>query len=217
MMRGRTKKSLARKREIRLRQDPVLIVCEGKTEISYIKAFMESCNINFGRIHFGDVGRGSSPRNLYNLARRRYMDERRRLGDYRKPPYRKVFCVFDENGHPSYGETLRLIENANPAGIFKAITSVPCFEYWLVLHFEDNVGPYAGEGACRRLIREKLHKHIRNYKKEINDAIAKKLMSNLSAALGNSEKSLRSARNHDSDNPTTLMHELIKELQRMAP
>lgn len=217
MVRTRTQKSLARKRKIRLRQDPVLIVCEGKTEISYIKAFMGNCGINRGRIHFGDVGRDSSPRNLYNLARKQYTDERQRLGDYPKPPYRKVFCVFDKNGHPSYDETLRLIRNAKPAGIFKAITSVPCFEYWLVLHFEDNVGPYAGEGACRSLIREKLCKHIPNYKKEIKDATAQKLMCKLSTALGNSEKSLRSARNHDSDNPTTLMHELINELKKMAP
>lgn len=216
MKQNRPKESLVRKQEKRLRQDPVLIVCEGKTEVNYIKTFMQSRNINHRYVCFENIKKDSSPRNLYRRARNRYREEQKLLVDYPGPPYKRVFCVFDKNSHETYEETIRLIERMQPAGVFKAITSVPCFEYWLVLHFEPNTGPYEGSGACQRLIKEKLHKHLPSYRKGIESTrTAQKLMDNLNIALVNSEKSSRAARSQNVDNPTTLMHELIKELQRI--
>ena len=47
------------------------------------------------------------------------------------------------------------------------VLSVPCFEYWLLIHFEDTTRPFRGferNSACQQVI-QRLKKHISSYKK----------------------------------------------------
>lgn len=91
--------------------------------------------------------------NVYERARKQYDLERSDLGT---DPYDRVFCVFDQNRHTTYQQALDSICNATPAGIFQAIPSGPCFEYWLLLHFAFRTQPYRGAGkesACDRVIK----------------------------------------------------------------
>ena len=63
--------------------------------------------------------------------------------------FEQVYAVFDRDDHESYFQALRLAESLNgklrndakQAIMFKAIASVPSFELWLLLHFEDVQAP----------------------------------------------------------------------------
>jgi hypothetical protein len=63
----------------------------------------------------------------------------------RAKAFEKVFAIFDRDEHKSYFDALKLAESldgklrndAKQPVIFRAIASVPCFELWLLLHYED--------------------------------------------------------------------------------
>jgi len=91
--------------------------------------------------------------------------------------YDVVYCVFDKDRHPNYqvaldkiaSTTLRKREGRKIIGRveFKAIVSVPCFEYWLLLHFRMTNSPYAPAGnrsICGQVIHD-LNEYIPNYGK----------------------------------------------------
>ena len=76
--------------------------------------------------------------------------------------FEKVFAIFDRDDHKSYFDALKLAESldgklrndAKQPVEFKAIASVPCFELWLLLHFEDIRHPLHRDEVLTRL---KLH------------------------------------------------------------
>lgn len=74
--------------------------------------------------------------------------ERERLqGD----AFSQVWCVFDVESpvsHPSLNEAIKL---ARRNGIKCGITN-PCFELWLILHFEECHNWLTTDGACRYLV-----------------------------------------------------------------
>ena len=215
MRQGRSGRSFRHGLATGLRRDPVLIACEGKTEEIYIKALLRHLGIRGERVHFADVKQDSSPKNLYRRAQRRYNDERKLLGNYKDSPYQRVFCVFDRNAHESFHWAMGEIETAEPADVFKAIPSVPCFEYWLMLHFEYTTCPYEGPDACRLFIKNELRRHMENYKKGEARHFPE-LMQRLSQALERSAQSLEYSRSNNTDSPYTLMHELVEELRQLA-
>ncbi|MDC9726011.1 MAG: RloB family protein [Gammaproteobacteria bacterium] len=92
---------------------------------------------------------GSSPNSVFKRATEKYISEKSK-GD----SYDRVYCVFDKDSHETYESTIRSIAKQNEAlrkelgltakhKIFYASTSVPCFEYWLLLHFQYTTSPYA--------------------------------------------------------------------------
>ena len=128
----------ARKKARRAPYAKVLIVCEGeKTEPNYFEALKDHLALNSANIYVtGECG--SSPVSIFGYAMQRYRDEQRR-GD----PFDKVFCVFDRDAHDTYQQALDKIAAAKPKDTFVATTSVPCFEYWLLLHFDYTTAPFA--------------------------------------------------------------------------
>ncbi|NNM59353.1 MAG: RloB domain-containing protein [Legionellales bacterium] len=86
--------------------------------------------------------------------------------------YDYAFCIFDKDEHDNhqrnYTKALNRIEDLrkNKKEI-SAITSVPCFEYWLLLHFKDSTAPIINQPsytASEQLTNE-LKKHIADYSK----------------------------------------------------
>ena len=176
---------------------------------------MRRFGIRGEQVHFADVKQDSSPQNLYRRARRQYGNERKLLNNYKDSPYKRVFCIFDRDGHESFKRTLEEIENAEPAGLFKAIPSVPCFEYWLMLHFEYTTSPYEGPDACRLFIKNELLRHMKNYRKGDTKHFPG-LMQSLGQALERSARALKYSRSNNTGSPYTLMHELVGELRQLA-
>lgn len=207
-----TRDDLHRDRTAKDLPKPILIVSEGaKTERSYFEQLDEFLHGRV-RIHF-DWPRGSSPMNVYERARKKYDFERSNLGAV---PYDRVFCVFDRDRHTTYQQALDRIRRATPVGIFHAVPSVPCFEYWLLLHFVFSTRQYLGTGresACDRLIKE-LRKHMPEYRKNRLDF--EKLASKLPQAMRHSRRALRQASETGTDNPSTRVHEVVAYMQKLA-
>lgn len=208
---AKSARNLARQKEKRAPYARILIVCEGaKTEPNYLQEIVDCLELNTANIEV-DGSCGSSPATVVEYSQERYK-EKKRQGD----EYDNVFCVFDKDTHNTYTSALAQIDKLKPANTFKAINSVPCFEYWLLLHFVFTTQPFSSTGeksACARVIDE-LRKYISAYAKG-NQGVFKELMPQTAQAIAWSKNALQQARNSGTDNPTTLMHELVEYLQNL--
>lgn len=73
-------------------------------------------------------------------ARRRAIDEEAEIDEF--------WCVFDVEWPRNHPGLTDAIEQARQNGIWLAISN-PCFELWLVLHFQDQSAWLDNDGACR--------------------------------------------------------------------
>lgn len=95
--------------------------------------------------------------------------------DIRPKSFDQVYAVFDRDEHDSYLEALNLaksldgkLRNDDRQPVrFKAIASIPCFELWLLLHYEDIQAPIHRDHVTARL-----KKHIPGYDKGAGGAFA---------------------------------------------
>lgn len=128
--------------------------------------------------------------------------------------FEKVYAVFDRDDHESYHEALtlaasldgKLRNDAKQPVVFWAIPSVPSFELWLLLHFEDVRTPLHRDEVMRRL---KLHIH--GYDKGAGNgfAITSKY---LSVATQRAERLAESFTAYTDPEPFTAIAELVKLL-----
>lgn len=133
---------LERRKARRASYDKVLIVCEGeKTEPNYFNELINFYKLNTANVEV-DGTCGSSPKSVFERALELYQQEERK-GD----SFDKVYCVFDKDSHDTYAETLIKIAKQKPKGLFQAAISVPCFEYWILLHFHYSTKPYHAKGS----------------------------------------------------------------------
>lgn len=206
---ARSAKQLARKKESRASHERALIVCEGsKTEPNYFCELVNSLELNTANVEV-DGNCGSSPISVFNYAQKRYLEEKR-TGD----GFDRVFCVFDKDSHATYEQALRLIGEKKPKDVFKAIVSVPCFEYWLLLHYEFTTRPFEANrdgSVCASLISE-LKKYLPNYEKG-EENIYSELSGQIDQAIAYSKRALDQAEENVTDNPSTYIHELVEYLQ----
>ena len=205
--RKRRASELQRRKPNRQRYKKVLIVCEGeKTEPNYFNALKDRYQLNSVTIS-GESG--SSPASVLKYAKQRYR-ESKEAGD----AFDKVFCVFDQDQHETYASTLQAIRKAKPKGVFQAIPSVPCFEYWLLLHFTYTTKPYDSETPCTQVLHD-LKSYMGNYAKRVPQSVFRNLLGSLDTAKANAALSLKAADNTDTNNPSTKVHELVDELQEI--
>ena len=202
---------LARRKDRRSPYAKVLVVCEGeKTEPHYFNSLKDHYGLNSANVEIcGDCA--SAPSSVYRYARRRYR-EVKDAGD----PFDRVFCVFDQDTHSSYQRTVDDIARSTPKGTYSAITSVPCFEYWLLLHFIYGTRPYnalPGNSACHQVLTE-LEGYMPGYTKG-NANTFQELINQLGFAKANAALALREAAANHTDNPTTHVHELVGFLQNI--
>lgn len=210
----RNLKDLQRRQPSRSSYDRVLIVCEGgKTEPNYFRALTVDLQLNTANVEV-DGDSGSSPRSVVEYAKKRYKDDSKQNGS--DNGFDKVYCVFDQDEHPTYNEALGLIRNS-PNNIFYAITSVPCFEFWLLLHFISTTKPIArtGERSPGDNTRYELKKYLPIYEKGDRD-IYKQVKEHTVKAIERAYKAKEAADSVNTDNPSTLVHTLVEYLHRLA-
>lgn len=206
---ARSAKQLSRRKAKRSPYAKVIIVCEGeKTEPHYFAGVQEYYELNTANIEItGETG--SSPRSILSYARQRYR-EAKDAGD----EFDKVFCVFDKDNHAGYYEVCQEIDSAVPKETFYHITSVPCFEYWLLLHFVYTTRPYEslpGNSSANQVLSD-LRNYIPTYKKG-DRGIFLALLEQLPQAKVYAQKTLDIAMRSGTDNPTTKVHHLVEFLQ----
>lgn len=214
MVRARDARSLRRRGPQREPYDYVLIVCEGeKTEPNYLKETIRHFQISGANVIVtGDCG--SAPKNVVDEAIRRFDDE---------PRFDRVYCVFDRDGHASYTDSMQRVRDhclerrdgrkRQGRAKFEAITSVPCFEYWVLLHFEYTTAELPRFADVQTRMRA--HDELRNYSKG-RHGLFDVLQPRLSDALQRADRANSAATSADTDNPSTRMPDLVRYLMQLA-
>lgn len=209
--RRKAKKAAALRRTSQKREayDLVLIVCEGgKTEPKYLQELRDAFRLSTANIRIVGDECGSSPRSVVDYALTEYRKEKR---------YNRVFCVFDQDRHPTYHEALERIRTTKMGrgDMIEAITSTPCFEVWLLLHFGYTTKPYCSAGrsgsVCAPVIKA-LKKHISAYDKGMAGLFTS-LKERLPYAMTHAKRLEKQTEESGSDNPSTRMHHLAGYLR----
>lgn len=201
---ARRAESLRRKKAMRASYDTVLIVCEGeKTEPNYFRELRDDLKLNSANIEItGDAG-GSSPMNIVDYAFDHYEE------------YDQTFCVFDKDRHTNYQAALSKIRDKRQrkGHVLRAITSVPCFEFWLLLHFRKTTRNFdTGPGSiCDRVITE-LKRYLPDYEKGARGAYIH-TMDRIADAVNRAEEVMQHCESVGTDHPSTRIHELVVYLQ----
>lgn len=199
---------LRRRRAMRDPYDVILIVCEGeKTEPNYFTELKNALRLSNANVRV--CGRGSDPLSVVNFAIENFR---------REPEFDRIYCVFDRDRHTTYHAALDRIRRARlgkGARIF-AIPSVPCFEFWLLLHFIYTTRPFdapIGNSICSMVI-EELKRFLPAYQKGDRD-IFDNIQDKLDNAITNAHKVEQFHQISGTDNPSTLVHSLVEYLRNL--
>jgi len=110
----------------------ILILCEGESEIIYLKGY-QSEEKNRRKLSGAQIELyqpdNYSPYGLLNEAKKRVKEAKRE-----KYSFDEVWIVFDRDGHANIPKTFQEALDANISIAFSLIS----FEYWILLHFEKS-------------------------------------------------------------------------------
>lgn len=212
---AKTQKDLKRKSSNRSPYKKVLIICEDSHSApSYFEKLVDHYNIKTAHIEPQKKHRKSwspSPCNLVQFYINKIPDD----FDY-------VFFVFDRDTHSTYDGAIAKIERLNNKKVsIQAITSVPSFELWLKLHFDDSSRPYdrAGKNSPADVLIDDLKQldAFKNYTKDSKCTYFDNIKEHTDTAIRNAEillnNGLETEDNKHHVNPSTLIHELVKVLR----
>lgn len=206
---AKLKNDISRRKALRKPYDMVLIVCEGgKTEPQYFSEIKDYYEIDSANIRItGDCG--SDPMSVVSYALELYAYEKCK-GNI----FDRVYCVFDQDSYNlppyKYQQALNKISSVKPKDTFIAITSVPCFEYWFLLHFLYTTAQFSSVGGLSvgAMVLQSLKKYWPDYEKSQKETFTSRL-SELDYAINNSIRSLAEANDNHTDHPSTHIHELV--------
>lgn len=197
---------LRRQRATKAPYDVILIVCEGaKTEPNYFTELKKAFRLSNANVRI--CGRGSDPLSVVDFAIKTFRCE---------PEFDRVYCVFDRDRHTTYNAALDKVKRTRlgkGSKIF-AIPSVPCFEFWLLLHFAYTTRPFdapAGDSICAKVI-EELINHLPAYQKGDHD-IFNKIQDKLDNAITNARSVEQYHQTSGTDNPSTRVHSFVEYLR----
>jgi RloB-like protein len=133
----------------------------------------------------------------------------------RDQEYDRAYCVFDRDGHANFDAAVRLARDSKycVANKLFTITSVPCFELWILLHYCYSTAAYSaagGSSACERAIRD-VKQHCPDYAKG-NKTIFNDLAGNVNQAIRNAQRLEKHNADTQTSNPATRMHQLVDYL-----
>ncbi len=210
------KKDLGRVKKLRQPAKRCLIVCEGeKTEPNYFKGLKNHLRLSTLEIKIVKNDKGTDPLSVVNKAH----DEA--FSSVRDDRYDAVFCVFDRDSHATFEKALAKIkglrERKNPEP-FHAIYSVPCFEYWILLHFDCPMRPYLPEGSYSpcALVEKNVHRFLPDYEKGLSDLFLR-LGPLTEKAVQNARTANKNAERDGFDAPSTRLPDLLEILKEFFP
>lgn len=221
--RRKTARKLSRRAATIAPKRRVLIVTEGEvTEVQYfenLKSILGLVNVD---LDICGKECDSSPTAVVRYAIARAEAE----GLHSNGGYNDVYCVIDRDTHIDFHKALGEIAAANkPRSSFKGerifqIVSYPCFEYWLLLHFEFGRSPFSafGNKSAAEMLAAELKKH--SPFEAFEKSLTKEMLANLQAAketaVANATKALSDANKTGEMNPSTTVHELITALEKLG-
>ena len=172
----RQARKLERKQNTRKSHDRILIVSEGeKTEPNYFKEIRNKYRLNTAHVGIEPSGYGTEPMQITQ-----YAEDLFKQGDPHKKinpkAFEQVYIVFDRDDHKTYFDALSYIEILDKKKLlndldepvrFYAVASIPCFEFWLLLHFEE-----LKHWVHRDEVYKKLKTYLPDYEKGKNDTFS---------------------------------------------
>lgn len=137
----------------------ILIVSEGsKTEPLYLGEIRTEYRLHTANVQVQPSQLGTTPLQVVEYAEHLFVngDEVRNI---QPRAFEQVYAVFDRDDHATYHNALskaaalnnKLRNDLNKSVSFSAIASVPCFELWLLLHFESILTPLHRTAVYQRL------------------------------------------------------------------
>ncbi len=183
-----------------------LIVCEGETEQEYFKAARVRYELSTAEIILAENSEGPAPISVVKCAEEKCGEP---------GGYDRVFCVFDRDGHESFERARARIKTLasrkkKPLPFEEAI-SIPCFELWILLHFEKTDAAFI---KCDDVIHRIRERHMAGYLKA-DTVVSRQLMANLDAALENADW-LEVRAETNAYNPFTSVHWVLRHFAAVA-
>jgi len=208
-------RELLRRKAQRQPAERLLIVCEGaKTEPLYLGDIRQQLRLPSANVQVQPAAYGTEPLRIVEYAERLFTEGQRALGIHARS-FDRVVVVFDRDEHRTYHAALQRVaalngrlENDERVKVpFEAAVSVPCFELWLLLHFEDVFAPLHREDAVVRL-----RGYLAGYAKGQGSRWAV-TRERLDVATARAEALLAAGHTaEDGTQPYTNMHELVHRL-----
>jgi hypothetical protein len=207
-------RDLSRRSATRQPRKRLLIVCEGeKTEPQYLEEIRREKRLSTAHVLVQQGGLGTAPLQVAQFAKQLFEngDVARRI---ERRAFDHVFVVFDRDRHESYEQALDALERMNmrlrndagqPVPV-DAVVSVPCFELWLLLHFQDVRASLDCSEACRRV-----KQHVANYEKGRGGYWAQ-TKDRLATALERAQQLEGQGRARDDSQPYTAVGTLVNHL-----
>jgi hypothetical protein len=199
------------KEEIRSSYARILIITEGsKTEPIYLEDICAAYKLHSANIEVQPSKLGTAPIQVVTYARQLFEKGDLHKG-IRPKSFDQIYAVFDRDDHDSYFDALtkaksfdgKLRNDDKHPVRFRAIASIPCFELWLLLHYEDIQAP-----IHRDKVIERLKQHIPKYEKGSGNVFA---ITNDKLEIATRRAHALSGKfnAHNGSEPFTGMHELV--------
>jgi RloB-like protein len=153
----------------------ILIVTEdSKATPLYLEEICSEHRLNSANVEVQPGLLGTAPIQVVEYAKQLFEKGNLHKG-IRPKSFDQVYAVFDRDDHDSYFNALsfaqsldgKLHNDDRHAISFKAIASIPSFELWLLLHYEDIHAPIHRDEVIARL-----KQHIPSYEKGTGGSFA---------------------------------------------
>ena len=189
----------------------ILIVTEGsKTEPLYLEEIRAAHQLHSANVEVQPGQLGTAPIQVVRYAEQLFEEGDLHKG-VRPKSFDQVYAVFDRDDHDSYFNALNLAQSLDgklrnddkqPVS-FKAIASIPSFELWLLLHYEDIQAPIHRDEVMARV-----KQHIPGYEKGAGSAFAT-TRDRLETATQRAQGLAAKFNAYNAPEPFTALHELV--------
>jgi hypothetical protein len=197
-------------RRSRPSRDPLprmLVVCEGKvTEPGYFREFAREERNRLVEVIIDD--QGGSPKTLVERAASQKKAANREAFRMRDDnlKYDEVWCVFDVDQHPKLADAH---QQARDNGIRIAVSN-PCFELWLLLHYQEQTA-FIERTKAAVLLRG----HVKGYEKHVDYSRFRAAYED--AVRRASQLTRRHSENGtEGGNPSTTVYELTERIRELG-
>jgi hypothetical protein len=138
-----------------------LILCEGETEENYFNGLISQPKY---KRKFQSISvrvfkpKDHSPFGMVKEAKRMIS-----IAKSEKNPYDFVWVMFDKDGHAKIPDAFELARTSTPE--IKIAFTIPCFEYFVLLHFDKTTKPFT---KCDDVIHQIKKNWLPDYEKATN-------------------------------------------------
>lgn len=138
-----------------------------------------------------------------------------------------VYCVFDHDNHATYDEALKRLEKLSnihrrKCDSIQAIPSIPCFEYWYLLHIQYRRPTFVtSPSPCKELIKVlKNYPEFKDYDKNHNEDFFTQLNDRREHAVKNAKRVLEDAKKLNErryhEDPSTRVYKIVETFQKFG-